>query len=101
MIPANSPSSNVLVQIQTFRLRLLLVSLLLQLLFYPFVEGWTMGAIVLLCLTAATLLTGVYLVSQNTRFFILGCALAFPTLASDVVEFLTASTMRSMAKSAW
>ena len=39
MIPANSPSSNVLVQIQTFRLRLLLVSLLLQLLFYPFVEG--------------------------------------------------------------
>lgn len=56
-----------------------------------------MGAIVLLCLTAATLLTGVYLVSQNTRFFVLGCDLALPTLASNVVEFLTASPYFSIA----
>ena len=57
-----------------------------------------MGAIVLLCLTAATLLTGVYLVSQNTRFFVLGCDLALLALASNVVEFLTASPYFSIAR---
>ncbi len=69
----------------TWKFRPLVLSLLLLLLLYPYVEE---RILFLKALSTVVLLAGMYAVSRDKRFLYIACGLACPTLASDVVSLM-------------
>ena len=70
----------------TWKFRPLVLSLLLLLLLYPYVEE---RVLFLKALSAVVLLAGMYAVSRDKRFLCIACGLVCPTLASKVVSLMT------------
>ena len=81
------PSSSAL-PTTTWRFRPLLLSLLLLLLLYPYVEG---RRLVLEGLMAAVLLAGLYSVSRQTRLLWLSCLLGLSTFLAKALSLVTAN----------
>ncbi len=69
----------------TWKFRPLVLSLLLLLLLYPYVEE---RILFLKALSTVVLLAGMYAVSRDKRFLYIACGLACPTLVSDVVSLM-------------
>ncbi len=74
------PAEKITSQFRQHKSLTLLVSLLLLIFIFPFVENSTVGTMIYVLLYTSTLLTGVYAISYDARYMAIGTLLAAPIL---------------------
>ncbi len=80
--------------IGAWKFRPLLLSLLLLLVLYPYLEH---RVLFLRCLSATVLLAGIYAVSRDRRVFIVACLLGIPTLGLEVANVISTNQSGELA----
>lgn len=77
-----------------WKFRPLVLSLLLLILLYPYVEA---RVLFLKALIALVLLAGIYAIGRHTGFFWIACLLALPTLASTALSIIIGHPLAEVA----
>ena len=79
------------VLLQQWKMRLLLVALVLAIIAYPFLQGSVEGYLALAILFSVVLLAGVYVVSHHKRNLVIGLAFGVPAIAANWLRFFSPS----------
>ena len=77
---------------------ILLISLTLLIILYPYFEATTVGSILVALLLTAVLLSGIYAVSYDFRYVAAGILLAIPTFVLSWSDFFSPSGVTTIAE---